>query len=232
MLASCKSKPAVLSLVEPYSSRYVPKSLNSSLPVCLSQIFKSEYLNLNYCELLSIASDYQITVTEQQAMQVESKTKLQANSRLWYQMRAGRITASRLKVACRTNPAQPSISLIMAVCHPEMSKFKTVATNWGCENEKVAISRHLSISLKRHHKFQVRECGFFICTSHPFIGASPDSVVECICCNEGICEIKVRIVHLFCTGLTNLWLFLVSVLSQALPNVRGCGRCLFLLGKV
>ena len=130
-------------------------------------------------------------------------------------MRAGRITASRLKAACRTNPAQPSISLIMAVCHPEMSKFKTVATNWGCEHEKVAISRHLSISLKRHHKFQVMECGFFICTSHPFIGVSPDSVVECTCCNEGICEIKVRIVHLLCTGLTNLWLFLVSVLSQA-----------------
>ena len=86
MLASCKSKPAVLSLVEPYSSRYVPKSLDSSLPVCLSQIFKSEYLNLNYYELLSIASDYQITITEQQAMQVENKIKLQANSRLWYQI--------------------------------------------------------------------------------------------------------------------------------------------------
>ena len=145
-------------LGEPYSSRCVPMSLNSSLPVCLSQIFKSEYLNLNYCELLSIASDYQITVTEQQATQVESKTKLQANSRLWYQMRAGRITASCLKAACRTNLAQPSISLIMEVCHPEMSKFKTVATNWGCAHEKVAISRYLSISLKRHHKFQVRVC--------------------------------------------------------------------------
>ena len=163
---------------------------------------------MNSCLLL-------VTIKSQQAMQVESKTKLQANSRLWYQMRAGRITASRLKGACRTNPAQPSISLIMAVCHPEMFKFKTVPTNWGCEHEKVAISRYLSISLKRHHKFQVRECGFFICTSHPFIGASPDSLVECTCCNEGICEIKVRIVHLFCTGLTNLWLFLVSVLSQA-----------------
>ena len=174
MLASCKSKPAVLSLIEPYSSRYVPKSLDSSLPVCLSQIFQSEYACLNYCDLLSIASDYTITVTEQEAVQVESKTKLQANSRLWYQMRAGRVTASRFRSACRANPAQPSISLIMGICNPELTKFNTAATNWGCEHEKVAIFRYLSITLKRHHKFQAKECGFFICTSHPFIGASPD----------------------------------------------------------
>lgn len=82
MLAASKSKPAILSLVEPYSSQYVPKSLDSNFPVCLSQIFKSEYLNLNYSELLAIASDYQFTVTEQQAMEVESKTKQQVNSRL------------------------------------------------------------------------------------------------------------------------------------------------------
>ncbi len=100
-------------MVEPYSSQYVPKSLDSNFPVCLSQIFKSEYLNLNYSELLAIASDDQFTVTEQQAMEAESKTKQQVNSCLWFQMRAGRITASRFKSACRTNPAQPSISLIM-----------------------------------------------------------------------------------------------------------------------
>ena len=79
-LALCKSKPAILSVVEPYSSQYVPKSLDSSFPVCLSQIFKSENLNLNYSELLSIATNYQITVTEQQTAHVESKTRLQANS--------------------------------------------------------------------------------------------------------------------------------------------------------
>ena len=116
--------------------------------MCLSQIFQSEYACLNYCELLSIASDYKITVIEQEAVQVESKTKLQANSRLWYQMHARRDTASRFKSACRTNPAQPSISLIMGICNPELTKFKTAATNWGCEHEKVAISRYSASTLK------------------------------------------------------------------------------------
>lgn len=40
-------------------------------------------------------------------MSVESKTRLQSNSRLWFRMRTGRIMASRFKSACRTNPAQP-----------------------------------------------------------------------------------------------------------------------------
>ena len=86
-------------------------------------------------------------------MQVEFKTKEQAQSKLWYQMRAGRITVSHFKSACQTNSAQPSISLIIAICHPEMSKFKSVVTNWGCEHEKVAISKYLSIMMKQHHQF-------------------------------------------------------------------------------
>ncbi len=85
-------------------------------------------------------------------MQVEFKTKEQAQSKLWYQMRAGRITVSHFKSACQTNSAQPSISLIIAICHPEMSKFKSVVTNWECEHEKVAISKYLSIMMKQHHQ--------------------------------------------------------------------------------
>ncbi len=112
-----------------------------------------------------------------------------------------------------------------------MSKFKTVAMNWGCEHEKIAISEYLSTSLKRHHNFKVMESGFFISTDHPFIGASPDSLTVCTCC-EGICEVKVIIVHLFCIGLKHVWCILVSLLSQARFDVRGCGRYFFLLGKV
>jgi len=37
----------------------------------------------------------------------------------------------------------------------------------------------------------VEECGFFINTECPFMGASPDGIVTCECCDEGICEIKV-----------------------------------------
>ena len=54
-LGSCSSKPAILSLVEPYSYKYIPKTLNSTLPVCFTELFKPEYLELNYGELLKLA---------------------------------------------------------------------------------------------------------------------------------------------------------------------------------
>ena len=46
-------------------------------------------------------------------------------------MRAGRISASNLKAVCHTDTAMPSISLIMSICHPDMSHFNTTATAYG-----------------------------------------------------------------------------------------------------
>lgn len=163
-LASCSSKPAILSLVEPYSSQYVPKSLHNSLPQCLSELFKPEYLKLNYSELVKLATECTLTVTVNEAKAVEEKTRSQTISRLWFRMRTGRVTASRLKSVCRTNPALPSQSLIMAICNPEMAKFKSAATNWGCDHEKTAISKYFSVNLRTHLNFRVTECGFFIST--------------------------------------------------------------------
>ena len=40
----------------------------------------------------------------------------------------------------------------------------------------------------------VVECGLFICVEFLFVGASPDGLVTCTCCSDGICEIKVSLV--------------------------------------
>ena len=169
-LASCPSKPAILSLIEPHSLKYIPTSLDGSLLVCLAQLFMPEYQTLNYGELLKIASKKIIEVTEAEAKHVEMKTRAQSSSRLWFCMRAGRITASRFKSDCHTNLAQPSISLIMAICHPEMSKFSSLATSWGCKHEKITMSKYSSLNMRCHHDFRINRCGFFINTEFPFVG--------------------------------------------------------------
>ena len=79
-LATCSSKPAILSLVAPHSSRCVPKTLDSSLPMYLSELYKPEYVELNYGELVTLATNYTVSITEEQASLVEPKTKLQSNS--------------------------------------------------------------------------------------------------------------------------------------------------------
>ena len=86
-----------------------------------------------------LAKNYTVSITEEQASLVESKTRLQSISRLCLRMRTGRVTASRFKAVCQSNLAQPSHSLVMALCHPEIAKFKSSATNWGCKHEKTAI---------------------------------------------------------------------------------------------
>ena len=69
-----------------------------------------------------------------QVKSIEGKTRGQFLSKVWFQQRAGRGTASKMKLAARTNLAQPSQSLIKAICYPE-NQFHTKATTWGCEHE-------------------------------------------------------------------------------------------------
>ena len=114
------SKPALLSLIEPYSSKYVPRSLDEDLPMCLSNLFKPENLTCSYGELLQLVKEFDITVTPNQIEAVESKTRLQSKSSLWFRMRCGRITASKFRAVCHTDESSPSVSLIMSICHPNL----------------------------------------------------------------------------------------------------------------
>ena len=190
-LSACSTKPAILSIVKDYSSSYVPKSLALGLPQMLTDLFKPEHLNSNFADLLQVAADTEIVVSSRQCEAVEVATRSQANSRVWFRMRTGRITASRLKAVCSTDPAMPSLSLIMSVCHPKLSQFQTAATIWGCEHESKAREKYKSLYSPLHEQFLMTECGFFIHPDHSFMGASPDGLVNCLCCGEGICEIKV-----------------------------------------
>ena len=42
----------------------------------------------------------------------------------------------------------------------------------------------------KHKNFKISNAGLFIDDTHPFLGASPDSMVECSCCSKGLLEIK------------------------------------------
>ena len=56
---------------------------------------------------------------------------------------------------------------------------------WGCDHEKVAVSRYQAES--QHADLSIKESGLFIDEDRPYIGATP----ECSCCPEiGILEVK------------------------------------------
>ena len=192
-LASLDCKPAVLSILPEFCDPFIPSSLAPDLPMVLSDLYDKSNLQLSYYELLKKAKDTSVTVTLDQAKAVELKTRDQSNSRLWFRMRAGirRITASKFKAVCHTDPASPSLSLVMCVCHPDSFRFATKATAWGCQHEKGAISEYKDQHSHTHEGLIVKPAGLFISTQHPFVGASPDGVTECKCCGWGILEVKV-----------------------------------------
>ena len=156
----------------------------------LSDLYEKECLSLEYSSLLHRANNIKLTITVAQVTAVEAKTRDQANSRVWFRMRAGRITASKFKSACRTDPANPSKSLIMLVCYPEVFQFSTEATRWGCQHENLVLK--VFSNSGQHEDMKVTKCGLFISVYHPFLGASPDGIVQCSCCGHGICEVKVN----------------------------------------
>ena len=188
-LESFETKPAILTLIEPYASSYIPKSLHPALPIVLSGLYKADLLKMDIAQLLELSQEKIETcynIIGGQCVAVEENTRKQCNSRIWFRMRTGRVTASRLKAVCHTSIEKPSVSLIHSICYPALSKFKNAATSWGCDHESVARGMYTHYQASKH------ECGFFIHRNYGFIGASPDGLTVCCCCGEGVCEIKVR----------------------------------------
>ena len=164
-------KPAILSLVSGFSDKNVPLCEKNMLPRPLTDLFKDEYLELSYPDLLVKCEELfaTIEVTSAQAKCIEKKTRGQSLNKVWFQQRAGRVTTSKLKLAARTNLAQPSQSLVKAICYPE-SQFRTKAKTWGCEHEDDARVQYISIMEKDHAGFSVSSSGLIVDATYPFSG--------------------------------------------------------------
>lgn len=189
------TKPLVLSLIPEYSDEYVPKSTLDTFPVPLKSLQQSSHISLSYPRLLQVCESIEIELTCEMAQSVEKATQSQSSSKLWFTYRAGRVTASRMKAVCHTNVANPSQSLVKSICYPEAFSFVSKQTAWGCKHEKKARDIYCRITSSSHDDFHVLDSGLVINPQWPFIGASPDGVIECSCCGKGVLEIKCPFCH-------------------------------------
>ena len=189
-LSKSKTKPAILSIVSGYAHMYEIDHSVLSLP--LSSLFNSTCLNMSYIDLLAKSETVfeSLAISEEQCKNIEVSTRAQANCKLWFHFRAGRITASKFKAACHTDFTQPSQSLIKSICYPNSGKFTSKATQWGCEHEKMARKEYMEKIQFDHTNFTIKDVGLVIDHHYPFLGASPDGYIECLCCGPGVIEIK------------------------------------------
>ncbi len=178
-----------MSVVDPYSEKFVVFS--DKLPRLLQSLFKPTYLEYNYSQLLELANDHtEENITPTMVQSLVNLTSDQSKSKHWFQYRAGRVTASRFRQVLHTDTHQPSVSLVKHICYPDVHRFSNPATAWGCEHEKSALQAYKSEVMLQHEGVNVSRCGFIVCEEHPFLGASPDALVQCDCCGLGVVEIK------------------------------------------
>ena len=191
-LSKTSGKPVILSLIPGYSNAYVPASQLSDYPKPLTELFDPSTETLTFDDLtIKCRKIYDnLIVTADQATLVEKMTRGQAKSRLWFQQRAGRITASKMKNTLSTSVDNPALSLIKAICYPETTKFYSVACEYGCKHESEARREYIYMMKKEHISFEITECGLIIDPMFPFLGATPDGLVTCACCGNGSLEIK------------------------------------------
>jgi hypothetical protein len=100
----------------------------------MSSYFSAEKMDLPFSDLIEQCDAVfnSLSVTSEQAQNLEMKTREQSKSKLWNKYRAGRVTASIFKQVSMSDPSNPSISLIKKVCYPDTIKFHSNATRLVC----------------------------------------------------------------------------------------------------
>ena len=90
------------------------------------------------------------------------------------------MTASNIRNVCKTNSDMPSASLLKQICY--RTKFRLVATDWGCEDKQVTKCDNTNLMENTHSNFLVVDAGLFLSSTYPYLGASHDGIVSCSCC--------------------------------------------------
>ena len=65
------------------------------------------------------------------------------------------------KQTCQTNPVQPSHPPIATMCYPNIFKFSTAATEYGCKHEKKVVAAYELTMKERHLNFESRSVDCF-----------------------------------------------------------------------
>lgn len=168
-----------------------PVLKDPKLPVNLTKLYDVRNCDLEQNQLVKTCENtFQgLTVTAEQAKNLEKATKSQSKSGLWHEYRAGRLTTSLFYDIIHTNIDSPSVSLLKKVMNYETS-FSCAATTWGLANEENALREYFNQVSHTHSNFSLSNSGFVINTAYPHLGSTPDGIVKCDCCGEGTVEVK------------------------------------------
>ena len=168
------------------------------LPPTLTSLQKPKYAAMTEEELKAACKNVftdGIVVTREEAIYLEESTRLQSQSLLWFEHRTGRITASKFLAVKRASLHPPPTSLVKQMMERSPISSHVPALRWGIENEDVAQGAYIEFAREKHANFQCIAAGLHVTPRYPHLGATPDGMINCDCCGEGVIEIKCPYKH-------------------------------------
>lgn len=119
-----------------------------------------------------------LQVSDEDIIDIESKTLSQSKSALWHLVRSTRITASNFHAVIRRRSSTNPTCLLKKLLGYG-SSVKKAAMKFGLDAESQATERYLmDLENRTCNRCCAKEVGFRIHKEYPFLGASADRIVE------------------------------------------------------
>lgn len=131
-----------------------------------------------------------ISVTTENVDYLDISTVKQSNSVVWFEQRAGRITASIAGKLLRTKLDKPAPSLMKQILNDQPQVLNVPAVLYGNDKEKQVIA-----SLKQHintvhTNAHVTKTGMRMQVDTPWLSATADALIHCDCHGKCVVEVK------------------------------------------
>lgn len=137
------------------------------------------------CKVMEKIQDH---YSEEFIQEIEQKTRGQSQNECWFQQRIGRITGTTFSSASRC--AGDGDYIVKKVMGLDKKFHPTAHMLHGTIHESVARQLYVEKHLSTHIKGLCHEPGLILCMHNPRYAASPDGLISCKCCGEGLLEIK------------------------------------------
>ncbi len=143
-----------------------------------------EQLKMSYFET-------KVSVTPEEAKEIERCTRDQAEDEYWRSERRKRITASSAGGVAKMKESTKRGKKVQALLY---SKFHgNAATCYGSRMESTAIDEYIEHQKNGHPNLTVEACGLFISRLNNWLAATPDGIINdpsCTSESTGLVEIK------------------------------------------
>ena len=187
----------VFSSLVPLSKTTPTVPVIRKLPPPLTTLENDKYTTMSDSDLNAACEDVfkSLVLSWEECVYLEECTRLQSQSRLWFEHRVGRITASKFAAVAHASVDPPPPYLIRQLIERSRSLGHIPAIRWGIDHEDVARAAYLEVADQNHISLKYSAAGLHLNPSFPHLGASPDGLISCECCGTGIIEIKCPYKH-------------------------------------